>query len=360
MTVRKTLREGTVISRAETVRANPAAPPDEYLIPENAKAAPAISDLYEKFAVEPNEWSDIATLTFSFSRPVHNPRLHIAGTGGATGFMGNREDYWSGLRLSGGTPSTPTFSKVAGFPGFQVTSREIVPAPFEPDRKPTCGVVYMCGTAQVNGTLTSFSVDLRALNVRLAGSAGDPFMWGVFRVTLDEDDSDAPNSYGAASHGISDLRIGDAVTADNQRTVSFVPRRSGGTDTGERSPWLREDPFQGLAPGKRIHLSAPVDTPSAATLAGWIDFDRDGRFESGEMARARVSDGSRRAGLTWTVPDGVRPGRTWLRLRLAHDADEVAAPSGWAATGEVEDHRIALDVRNNPMRTHQHRDHRMN
>lgn len=358
MTVEKTLHGPTTISRADSVRANPAAPPDEYLIPENAKAAPAVSDLYDGFTVHPNGWSDIVTLTFTFSRPVRNPRLHIAGTGGATGYEGNREDYWSGLRLSGGEPSTPTFSKVAGFPGFEVTDTEIVPAGIIPGLRPTCGVVYMCGTAQVNGTLTSFSVDLRARNVRLTGPAGNPFMWGVFRVTLEEDDSDAPRSYGAASHAVSDLRIGDAVTADNQRTVSFEPRRTDGNDSGEPAPWLRDDAFQRVTPGSRIRLRVPVDSPSAATLAGWVDFDRDGRFDRGELARTGVGDRAGEAALTWTVPRGARSGQTWLRLRLAHDASQVAQPKGWAATGEVEDHQIALDVRNPPKRTHRHHHHR--
>ncbi|WP_214321169.1 GEVED domain-containing protein [Nonomuraea sediminis] len=358
MTVEKTLHGPTTVSRADTVKANPAAPPDEYLIPENAKAAPAVSDLYENFNVRPNGWTDIVTLTFTFSRPVRNPRLHIAGTGGSAGYEGDREDYWSGLRLSGGEPSTPTFSKVAGFPGFEVTDSEIVPADVIPGLEPTCGVIYMCGTAQVNGTLTSFSVDLRARNVRLTGPAGDPFMWGVFRVTLEEDDSDAPGSYGAASHAVSDLRIGDAVTADNQQTVSFAPRRTDGSDNGEPAQWLRDDAFQRVTPGRRIRLRVPVDSPSAATLAGWVDFDRDGHFDRGELARTGVGERDRGAALTWDVPRGARSGQTWLRLRLAHDARQVTQPKGWAATGEVEDHQIALDVRNAPKRAYRHRHYR--
>ncbi|MFI6299094.1 GEVED domain-containing protein [Nonomuraea sp. NPDC050790] len=342
MTVEKKMAYGTRVAKAETLRADPGAPPDEYLDPVNAKAAAGISDLYEGFAVRPNGWSDVATLTFTFSSPVRNPRLHVAGTGGATvDSAGNREEYWTGLRLSGGTPSPPTFSKVAGFPGFEVGRQAIVPNAGGRQRETTCGVVYMCGTAQVNGMVTSFTVDVRARNVRRTLPAGDPFMWGVFRVTFEQDDSDAPGSYGAASHSISDQVIGASATSDRPGTVSFTPRRLD-DDQDDAAAWLPSSGRLEATRDRRLQVALPVRTTSSGVLAGWVDFDRDGRFQPGERASVVLPAGSSRAALTWALPQDAKPGPTWLRLRLAEAAAEVSMPTGWAATGEVEDHRINL------------------
>ncbi|MFI6393580.1 GEVED domain-containing protein [Nonomuraea sp. NPDC050540] len=337
MTVEKKMASGTRVAKAETLRADPGAPADEYLDPVNAKAAAGISDLYEGFAVQPNGWSDVATLTFRFSSPVRNPRLHVAGTGGATvDSAGNREEYWTGLRLLGGTPSRPTFSKIAGFPGFDVDRQAIVPNAGGRQRETTCGVVYMCGTAQVNGMVSSFTVDVRARNVRRTLPAGDPFMWGVFRVTFEQDDSDAPASYGAASHSISDQSIGASATSDRPGMVSFTPRRRD-DDQDDASAGRLEAGQDG-----RLQLTVPVRTTSSGVLAGWVDFDRDGRFQPSERASAVLPANSARAVLTWAPPQDAKPGPSWLRLRLAEAAAEVSVPTGWAATGEVEDHRVNL------------------
>ncbi|MEV0586818.1 GEVED domain-containing protein [Nonomuraea sp. NPDC050310] len=344
VTVGKKLAPGTRVAKAEVLRADHNAPADEYLVPVNAKAVAGFSDLYEGFKVRPNGWSDVATLTFTFSRPVRNPRLHVAGTGGAVGDRaGNREEYWSGLRLTAASPARPAFTKVAGFPGFTVGEKDIVPTSVAGTRETTCGVVYMCGTAQIGGLVSSFTVDLRARNVRRGQPAGDPLMWGVFRVTFDEDVSDAPAGYGAATHVISDQAIGGDVSADLGSRVSPAPRSLNGTDADDAALVLPAGGFE-ARPGRPIQLAVPVRAASSATLAGWLDLDGDGRFQPSERAAATVAPGATRALLSWTPPRTVRSGATWLRLRLAGDAADVVNPTGWADSGEVEDHRVALQV----------------
>ncbi|GAA0924667.1 hypothetical protein GCM10009560_25560 [Nonomuraea longicatena] len=340
VTITKTLRNGARITQADAFEVNPAAPDDEYLVPANAKGAPGISDLYEGFEVTPNDWNDVARLTFTFSQPVRNPRLHISGTGGATGDKsGNREDYWPGLEISAGTPVMPTFSNAAGFPGFKVTKREIVPASVARSKETTCGVVYMCGTARVDGTVSAFTVDMRARNVRKTRSAGQPFMWAAFRVTLEEDESDAPASYGAATHVVTDQFIGSGVSADNLTAVAFQPRRR--TDADADSPF--QPPSGALTPGGSLTLHVPVTGAGrGSAVAGWIDFNDNGRFEPGERAQSLVLPGLTRTALTWTVPRDVRSSASWLRLRMAGDPAELELPTGYASGGEVEDHPFAI------------------
>ncbi|MEU4549677.1 GEVED domain-containing protein [Nonomuraea dietziae] len=344
VTVRKTPVGGTRVVWAQVAPADPAALDDEFLVPANAKAGAGILDLYEDFEVTPNGWSDVVALTFTFSRPVRDPRLHVYGTGGVVTEGNERDDYWAGLRLMGGTPSTPTFSKVAGFPGYRVTDDTIVPERFTRTRTTTCGVVYTCGTVQVNGTLRSFTIMLRARDVRYRDDAGRPQMWGAFKLSLYEDGSDAPASYGAASHILTDTFLGNGVTADHTATDSVTPRAlRQGTDTDDAIAAGGPPPLAGNA--RTYTLAVPVGGPSEAALAGWIDFDRNGKFDVGERAQASAEAGSTTRELTWSVPRTVRPGATWLRLRTAATDDGVARPTGWADSGEVEDYQIALAER---------------
>ncbi|WP_143590129.1 GEVED domain-containing protein [Thermoactinospora rubra] len=343
VTVTKTMLDGAVVRKAEALPADRTAPADEFLEPVNAKAAPGISDLYEEFRVRPNGWTGVARLTFKFSEPVRNPRLHVAGTGGATADgKGNDERYWPALRLVGA--GEQFFSRAAGFPGFVVDDTAIMPRNVSAPGELTCGIVYMCGSAQVNGTMTEFTVELLARNVREKAAAGEPFLWGVFRISLEEDDSDAPASYGAASHVVTRTYLGKNVTADQLGTLSFEPRRLSAQDDDDTLGSLGSARMTDLRPGRQVSLTVPATTPSRAALSGWLDFDRDGTFESGEVARTTTATGVNDATLTWTVPADVRSGSTWLRLRLADSATQVAAPTGWAASGEVEDHPFTIEA----------------
>lgn len=84
--------------------------------------------------------------------------------------------------------------------------------------------------------------------------------------------------------------------------------------------------------------------PSGATLAGWIDFDGDGRFDATERAQVEVQPGASSATLEWIVPPDVAAGDTWARLRIARDPAQVVAADGFADAGEVEDQAIRLSV----------------
>ncbi len=125
--------------------------------------------------------------------------------------------------------------------------------------------------------------------------------------------------------------------------------------------------------GAAYTLSVPVNNPSATSkyLIGWIDFNGNGKFESGEASNASAlvtftTTGSSTQTLTWTglqtatIPTGTT--KLYMRLRLsdrslidATDAtlDERSIGFGAAATnnvanfasasnGEVEDYQIEI------------------
>ena len=95
-----------------------------------------------------------------------------------------------------------------------------------------------------------------------------------------------------------------------------------------------------------VTLLATNTTGSAATLAGWIDYDNDGVFETSERATATVNTGltDTRVTLTFpTIPAGFA-GTTYARFRLSTDAGFAADASsvGALGDGEVEDYRFAI------------------
>ncbi|NBE95422.1 hypothetical protein FE391_24570 [Nonomuraea sp. KC401] len=338
VTVRKQMIGTARVTSAEASPANPAAPDDEYLIPANSKTSAGFVDLYEGFEAEDGKWSDVAQLTFTFSRPVRDPRLHVFGTGGASGeSRKRRDDYWPAVELVGGVPARPTFSWAAGFPGYRVTSDAINPERVYSTRSTTCGVVYTCGTVKVNGTVSAFTVRLKAHDVRHGSGGSVSQMWAAFKLSLAEDVSDAPASYGVASHALTDSHLGWSVSEDHTDEVSMTPRAVA-LDTGDDAMEAGEE--NSVISGGRCRISVPVTAGSPSKVAGWIDFDRDGRFDADERATTTVDEGASSAELTWRLPESLPNGPVWMRLRMVARAESVTSPTGWADSGEVEDHQI--------------------
>lgn len=92
-----------------------------------------------------------------------------------------------------------------------------------------------------------------------------------------------------------------------------------------------------------VRVTATNQTEASAILYGWIDFDGDGTFESGERAVAAVPAGSVNTVFNLnfgTVPTtGVTS--TYARFRLSTDA-AAGEPVGPADDGEVEDYQVAI------------------
>lgn len=99
----------------------------------------------------------------------------------------------------------------------------------------------------------------------------------------------------------------------------------------------------GAAPIVRVR--ATNTTGTAATLYGWIDFNRDGVFDNTtERASALVPSGSENRTFSLTFPrisSNAVAGPTYTRLRLSSDP-AAANPTGSATGGEVEDHAATI------------------
>ncbi|MER6359264.1 Ig-like domain-containing protein [Kitasatospora sp. NPDC001527] len=99
------------------------------------------------------------------------------------------------------------------------------------------------------------------------------------------------------------------------------------------------------AVGHDYRLTVPVAVGDApATLAGWVDFDRNGRFDPPERVQTEIAPGGRSATLEWTVPANASSGETSVRLRIGRDAARLVPAEGSAVSGQVLDQRIRLTV----------------
>ncbi|UUV22321.1 GEVED domain-containing protein [Paenimyroides aestuarii] len=78
-------------------------------------------------------------------------------------------------------------------------------------------------------------------------------------------------------------------------------------------------------------------TGLAATLRGWIDFNKNGTFEAAESTSVTVANGATSVSLTWTGISGISAGSTYFRLRIARNASDITLPTGSVFGGEVED-----------------------
>lgn len=89
-------------------------------------------------------------------------------------------------------------------------------------------------------------------------------------------------------------------------------------------------------------------------VAGWIDWNANGAFDTGERSSQVACPGTGVATsveLNWTVPTSGLPSaqatKSFLRLRIAADetgVNSVASPTGMTTSGEVEDHPLQLSV----------------
>jgi len=92
-----------------------------------------------------------------------------------------------------------------------------------------------------------------------------------------------------------------------------------------------------------LSVSVFNTTGGAATLIGWVDFNRDGIFQPVEGTTVSVPDGATNAILNWAGMTGLEGGATFARVRLTTDPSiSTSTPGGRASNGEVEDYSLSV------------------
>ncbi|MER6396898.1 Ig-like domain-containing protein [Kitasatospora sp. NPDC001603] len=331
-------------------------------------------------------WRTVGTLGIAFSRPVRNPRLHVSGLSAVATGKGGATSTVSRLSLTGGSPGAPALVNRTDWPGWTVDGNSLAPA--------GAGAAADAGSAaegslELAGTFRTAVFRVEQRSTARAGSTAAPApapLLQAYTVTLDEGVGTAPQGYDNASHLLSDLFLGaDAGgaarlgrRAATTGTTPLVPPATpaGGRDAageplvqldhgaGRRSVFSSPAPprlqpgrgeYQGGDPavgypaeaaiGRYYRVTVPVAVGGApATLAGWVDFDRNGRFDPAERVQTEVPATADSATLEWTVPANASSGETWARLRIGRDAAQLVSAGGFADSGQVSDQRIRLTV----------------
>ncbi|MEH2146379.1 GEVED domain-containing protein [Nostoc sp.] len=171
---------------------------------------------------------------------------------------------------------------------------------------------------------------------------------GGFKVTTDfvSDFGDAPSSYGEAAHAIScsNPTLGATVTGEYS---SYYSANADG-DSGDDGVTLPS----GLTVGKSVSIT--VNASTAGYLNSWIDFNKNGVFDSGEQLSltnvtkgtpATVNNVPLNAGnntLTFTVPSNATLGSSFARFRFTTTTVTTPSPTGSGGAGEVEDYPVTL------------------
>ncbi|MFJ6139243.1 Ig-like domain-containing protein [Kitasatospora sp. NPDC092286] len=319
-------------------------------------------------------WRTVGTLRLAFSRPVRNPRLHLSGLAGIATGKGGTTSTATRLTLTDGSPGSPTLVDRTGWPGWTVRGSTLAPAGADGGTDAVAGSAAE-GSLELAGTFRTAVFRVEQRSTARAGSTTAPAALAqVYTVTLDEGVGTAPQGYGNASHLVSDLFLGtDATTTPGRparRAAATAPGAAGEPlvqldhGAGLRGVWSdpassRRRPGRGEYPGadpavafpaeaaigRYYRLTVPVAVGDApATLAGWIDFDHNGRFDPTERVQTDLPAGARTAVLEWTVPGNASSGETWARLRLGRDATQLVGADGYADSGQVSDQRVRLTV----------------
>ncbi|MGM9320453.1 beta strand repeat-containing protein [Deinococcus aquaticus] len=175
---------------------------------------------------------------------------------------------------------------------------------------------------------------------------------------MNEDFGDAPASYdptAAASHVVGDLKLGATIDAENPDTLNGATAvtpspnavLAGADNNGTNGDGADEDAittFPALTTADNAYsLTVPISGASAAgRVCGWVDYNRNGVFDTGERTCATFAAGATSVTLSWTGLTGLTTGTNYVRLRASYNATGVQDPTGRLDSGEVEDYRLTI------------------
>ncbi|HPE58902.1 MAG TPA: GEVED domain-containing protein [Thiolinea sp.] len=205
-------------------------------------------------------------------------------------------------------------------------------------RYPASGSDNVNNDAGSGGAVTiSFTMPADGVAYAYTWVADFGVSWGAHvNNTCRTDYSDAPSGYGTATHTVKKglIQLGSTLTADGSAVVS--------ADDASDDSVVTAPPLFRNTVSYTVELAVTNITGGAATLHGWIDFDRNGTFDTDEHASIPVANGDTTASLSWQGLTGLGVGSTFARLRLTTDTLTAADVATAASDGEVEDYTITI------------------
>jgi uncharacterized repeat protein (TIGR01451 family) len=149
------------------------------------------------------------------------------------------------------------------------------------------------------------------------------------------------NAYGTATHiVVAGIKLGAAIDAETASIANATASGDDADDDGISS-------FPALTAGATSYSipAANITTTGTGTLHAWIDFNKNGTFESGEHTSVAVTNNILAGALDWAGITTGAAGNTFVRFRFTSDATVTAStPSGIATDGEVEDYQVPISA----------------
>lgn len=167
------------------------------------------------------------------------------------------------------------------------------------------------------------------------------------------DFGDAPQSYGtsrgdggpshqqgALSGATAPLTLGSTIDVEGDPTV-FDGLADDAAGIDDEDGVAAFAPLSTLTTDYSVSVAVTNGTDDPATVAGWIDFDGDGTFDTEERAVATVAADAASTTLTWA---GLTPknGDTSARFRVYPGVIGDRLPTGEVTGGEVEDYSLSI------------------
>ena len=146
------------------------------------------------------------------------------------------------------------------------------------------------------------------------------------------------DNFAMAVPGNPDLMLGARIDAEPVQPFSPDARGDDTNATSDDEEAITAVPDAIAFPGAAY--SVTVACTGTGYVSGWLDWNRNGAFDSGEMSSV-VSCAGGQASLSWTTPADVVKGASFLRLRIAPNASNLT-PTGMVYGGEVEDHPVVI------------------
>ncbi|KOR27138.1 hypothetical protein TI03_07505, partial [Achromatium sp. WMS1] len=112
----------------------------------------------------------------------------------------------------------------------------------------------------------------------------------------------------------SSLKMGSAATDSDSGTLQNVAANADDANASDDEDGVASlAPLNTSATEYSVTIITANSTGSSANLYGWIDFNKNGIFESGEFASATVANGATSANLNWSGLSGLTDGTTYAR-----------------------------------------------
>ncbi len=288
-------------------------------------------------------------VTFTFSPTSRDLNFSLADNDFASNDF---EDYMrvTGLDANGDpVPYTITPGSVHQRAGYWI----------EGDSASNEGAGSTTGTAsyQFDGAVSTLHIDYGQGDEPQAGACDQWLFLNDFSFCT-FDYGDAPSSYGSARHVLGSRGLYLGSSPPDGETVD-QPGSGANGDDSTSSPAVDDEnavsTFPNYAsPSSTYTVSVNAvntSTTTAASLVGYIDFDRDGDFgDAGERSATvtvPANTGTPTAfNVTWSSLPVNAGGteETYARFRIAYVQAEAESPTGLANSGEVEDFVVPINT----------------